>query len=67
MLVLSRKVNEQIRIGDNIVITVTKLFGDRVQIGIEAPRDVPVKRMELKELPELEQPAAQPIRVQRRK
>ena len=49
MLVLSRKRNEQIVIGDNIVITVVDIRGDKVRLGIEAPRDVPVHRKEVYE------------------
>lgn len=47
MLVLSRKKLEQIQIGDNIVITVLKVRGQAVQIGIEAPRQMRVLRSEL--------------------
>lgn len=47
MLVLTRKVNEQIRIGNDIVITVVRLAGDKVRLGIEAPKEVPVLRAEL--------------------
>lgn len=47
MLVLSRKPGEQIRIGDNITITVVEVRGNRVKIGIEAPRSVGVVRGEL--------------------
>jgi carbon storage regulator len=49
MLVLNRKVNEQIRIGDDIVITVARLRGDSVYVGVDAPKDVPVLRAELVE------------------
>ena len=49
MLVLSRKLNERIRIGDDIEITVTALTGNRVKIGIAAPRDTKVLRGELDE------------------
>jgi carbon storage regulator len=47
MLVLSRKVNETIVINDNIVITVVDIRGDKVRLGIEAPKDVPVHRQEV--------------------
>ncbi len=47
MLVLSRKEGERIVIGDNITLVVSKVCGNRVTIGIEAPRDVKVIRGEL--------------------
>lgn len=47
MLVLSRKEGEQLLIGDNIVLTISRLSGNRVAIGIEAPRDVRIVRGEL--------------------
>ena len=47
MLVLSRRENERIRLGDSIVVTVVRLAGDRVRLGIEAPADVLVLRDEL--------------------
>lgn len=47
MLVLSRNTDEKIHIGDNIVITVVEVRGDRVRIGIDAPRDVSVHRQEI--------------------
>ena len=47
MLVLSRKKNEQIVIGDGIVITIVDIRGDKVRIGIEAPAHVPVHRHEV--------------------
>jgi carbon storage regulator len=47
MLVLSRKKNERIVIGDNIVITVVEVRGDRVRLGIEAPQEVPIHRSEV--------------------
>ena len=49
MLVLSRKKNESIVINDNIVITVVEIRGDKVRLGIEAPKDVPVHRQEVYE------------------
>ncbi len=50
MLVLSRKQGEQIRIGDNIVVTVHRLSGNRVSLGIEAPADCKIMRGELREI-----------------
>ena len=47
MLVLSRKESERIRLGDSIVITVVRVSGDKVRLGIEAPADVLVLREEL--------------------
>ena len=46
MLVLSRLVGESLRIGD-IKVTVVKVAGDKVRLGIEAPLDVPVHREEV--------------------
>ncbi|MFM8708030.1 MAG: carbon storage regulator [Planctomycetia bacterium] len=47
MLVLSRKQNERIRVGDSVVVTVVRVSGDKVRIGIEAPPNVRVLRDEL--------------------
>ena len=47
MLVLSRKLNETILIGDNIRVTLLGIAGDKIKIGVEAPRDVKVFREEL--------------------
>ena len=49
MLVLSRRESERIRLGDSIVVTVVRLAGDKVRIGIEAPKEVLVLRDELDE------------------
>ncbi|MBX9789411.1 MAG: carbon storage regulator [Pirellulales bacterium] len=51
MLVLTRKVREQIRVGDNIVITILRVQGQAVRVGIDAPRSVRVVRAELPTLP----------------
>lgn len=47
MLVLTRKATEQIQIGDSVVITILRIKGQSVRIGIEAPREVRVVRAEL--------------------
>ena len=49
MLVLSRKLNEAIVVNDTIRVTVVGIKGDRVRLGIEAPRDVSVDRAEVHE------------------
>ena len=47
MLVLSRLPGEQIRIGDEITVTVLEVQGDKVRVGIDAPRDVSIHRREV--------------------
>jgi carbon storage regulator len=48
MLVLSRRQSERIRLGDSIVVTIVRVSGDKVRLGIEAPPDVLVLRDELR-------------------
>jgi len=47
MLVLSRKENERLVIGDNIVVQIVRVSGGTVRLGIEAPAEVPIRREEL--------------------
>ncbi len=47
MLVLSRQRDESIIIGDNIVITIVDIRGDKVRLGIQAPIEIPVHRQEV--------------------
>ena len=49
MLVLSRKLNETILIGDNVRVTLLGIEGDKIKIGVDAPRDVKIFREELVE------------------
>lgn len=60
MLVLSRKKNESIIINNDIVITIVEIRGDKVRLGIEAPKDVPVHRQEVYEAIHGVKPAAPP-------
>ena len=47
MLVLSRHRDESIMIGDDVVITVVDIRGDKVRLGIDAPQEIPVHRQEV--------------------
>ena len=47
MLVLTRKANQSIMIGDEIEVSVLSVMGEKVRIGIQAPRDIPVFRREV--------------------
>ncbi len=63
MLVLSRQRDESIIIGDNIVITVVDVRGDKVRLGIDAPREVSVHRREIYEAIQRENRQAAQIRL----
>ena len=60
MLVLTRKSNQSIMIGDDIEVSVLSVMGEKVRIGIQAPRDVPVFRREVYVEIQSERGAAQP-------
>jgi carbon storage regulator len=63
MLVLSRQRDESIIIGDNIVVTVVDVRGDKVRLGIDAPREVSVHRREVYDAIQRENQQAAQIRV----
>lgn len=66
MLVLSRKTNERILIGDSVEIVVIEVKGDQVRIGIDAPRNLPVYRKEVyEEIKEENRKAAQVSKPER--
>jgi carbon storage regulator len=52
MLVLSRKVGERIVIGDGVTVVVLAVHGQQIRLGIEAPKDVSIRRQELPPLSE---------------
>jgi|GEM_PF-2589042 len=64
MLVLSRKEGEKLLIGENITLVISKISGNRVTIGIEAPRDVKVVRGELERQVAVENNAAGESRLE---
>jgi carbon storage regulator len=62
MLVLSRQRDESIIIGDNVIVTIVDVRGDRVRLGIEAPREVSVHRREVYDAIQRENQQASQIR-----
>lgn len=68
MLVLTRKSNQSIMIGDDIEVSVLSVMGDKVRIGIQAPQDIPVFRTEIyleihRDDPQRSPPSAAPVVV----
>ena len=63
MLILSRKIDQKIRIGDDIILTIIDVKGDQVKIGVEAPSDVKVYRQEVFSAIQSENTAANNISV----
>lgn len=64
MLVLTRKLGESIRIGDNIIVKIVDLDGRHVKLGIEAPRSIAVNREEIFERIQRENKAASTLQDQ---
>jgi carbon storage regulator len=60
MLVLTRKVGEQLIINDNIIVTVVAIEGNKIRLGVTAPRYIPVDRGEIHER-KLEEQACEPV------
>lgn len=58
MLILTRKVGQGFYVGDNVEITITEISGDKVRVGIEAPKEVKILRMELSETMQQNQQAS---------
>lgn len=54
MLVLTRKKNEQIRIADDIMLTVVEIRGGKMKLGIKCPRKISIRRSEISPKPEFE-------------
>ena len=67
MLVLSRKKDESIVINNDITIVVVEIRGDKVRLGVEAPKEVPVHRQEVFEAIARGEPVAEPIEIDSRK
>jgi len=61
MLVLSRRERQRIKLGDSIVVTVVRVSGDKVRLGIEAPANVLVLRDELEPFEEMSVEPASPV------
>lgn len=61
MLVLTRKSNQSIMIGDDIEVSVLSIMGEKVRIGIQAPREIPVFRKEVYLEIQEERATAQPV------
>ena len=65
MLILSRKIDEKIKIGNDITLTIIEVKGEQVKIGVEAPKNVKVYRQEVLEAIQKENKAAVFYRIAR--
>ena len=63
MLVLSRHRDESIMIGDDVVVTIVDIRGDKVRLGIDAPQDIPVHRREIYEAIQRENQTASQLKA----
>ncbi len=61
MLILTRRVNETLMIGDDVTVTVLGINGNQARIGVNAPRSVPVHRQEIYEKIKLEESPDKPL------
>lgn len=61
MLILSRKIGESVVINDNVIVKILEVSGDKVRIGIEAPKEISILRSELKETAEQNKTASAQI------
>jgi carbon storage regulator len=59
MLVISRKSGDRLHIGDSICVTILSVSGDKVSVGVEAPREIPILRGELAETIEVNKAASE--------
>lgn len=59
MLILTRRVNESIMIGDEVTVTVLGVKGNQVRVGVNAPKEIPVHREEIYELIKSEEEASE--------
>lgn len=60
MLVLTRKIGEQLMIDDNIIVTVVAIEGNKIRLGVTAPRSIPVDRGEIRQR-KTEEQASDPV------
>ncbi len=59
MLILSRRESERVHLGDDIVLTIVRVNGDKVRIGVEAPPNIKILRTELEVSPKGNEPVAE--------
>jgi carbon storage regulator len=65
MLILSRRESERVHLGDDIVLTIVRVNGDKVRIGVEAPPHIKILRTELEVSPKVGEPARDQSEIRR--